>query len=180
MPHFQISLPARVLTVVALLMMLGCSAPDGQIAMSGTVPDQPESVMYTSPRESTPQVTTTTVAPAPPPAPTTTHHQPPVTASSSYLGHPCGGQLPPCYVLQREDPSGDPAIWNGSCHAPVGWLGSSPCGTSSASGLWQFIRSTWNDFAGYVNAADAPVEVQNQKAALVWAGGAGCSHWSAC
>lgn len=91
----------------------------------------------------------------------------------------CGGDLPPCWVLARES-GGDPRVWNGGCYAPVGWQGRSPCGVSSASGLWQFIRSTWAGYGGYLNAADAPPEVQNEKARQVWAGGAGCSHWSAC
>lgn len=91
----------------------------------------------------------------------------------------CGGTLPPCWVYHREDPTGDLTVWNGGCHEPVGWTGP-PCGRSTASGKWQFLRSTWNGYAGYVNAADAPESVQDAKARLVWAGGAGCGHWSAC
>lgn len=95
-------------------------------------------------------------------------------------GFPCGGDLPPCYVLRRESlMAADPVrVWNGNCYMPVG--STSQCGRSSASGLWQFLRSTWNHFGGYLNAADAPLEVQNEKARLTWAGGAGCSHWRAC
>lgn len=100
-------------------------------------------------------------------------------SSGSVNGYPCGGDLPPCAVLRRES-GGDPRKWNGGCYAPVGWTGRSPCGTSSASGLWQFVRGTWNGYGGYLNAADAPAEVQNEKARLAWAGGRGCSHWKAC
>lgn len=92
----------------------------------------------------------------------------------------CGGDLPPCYVMERES-SGDLRIWNGGCYAPVGWNGSrSPCGGSTASGKWQIIRTTWARYGGFLNAADAPEDVQDAKARALWAGGRGCSHWSAC
>lgn len=90
----------------------------------------------------------------------------------------CGGDLPPCWVLGVES-GGDIRVWNGGCYAPVGHAGPGPCG-STASGKWQFLRSTWAWFRGYLNAADAPEWVQDEKARLTWAGGLGCSHWSAC
>lgn len=77
-------------------------------------------------------------------------------------GYPCGGDLPPCSVLRRES-GGNPTARNPS---------------SSACGLWQFISSTWDGFGGYASACDAPAEVQNEKARLLWAGGAGCGHWA--
>lgn len=120
-------------------------------------------------------LTTTTTAPPPtteaPPAsqPVAYHGNP----AGEINGYPCGGDLPPCFVLRRES-DGDPLIWNGGCH-------DGPCpGGSTASGLWQFLRTTWARFAGYLNAADAPPSVQNEKARLTWAGGRGCSHWAAC
>ena len=119
------------------------------------------------------------------PAPSSGSKQAPEAPASSGAPAPaassgsCGGDLPPCYVLNRES-GGDARIWNGGCYAPVGHLGSSPCGSSSASGLWQFVRGTWGGYGGYVNAADAPPSVQNAKARELWAGGAGCGHWGAC
>lgn len=79
-------------------------------------------------------------------------------------GYPCGGDLPPCYVLSRES-GGNPKAENP---------------TSTASGLWQFIDSTWAGYGGYSHASYAPASVQNGKAALLWDGGRGCYHWSAC
>lgn len=92
----------------------------------------------------------------------------------------CGGDLPPCWVMDRENPNRDLTVYNGGAHHEPGYTGGNPEGDSTASGKWQFLRSTWNGFGGYVNAADAPWEVQDEKARQVWAGGAGCRHWSAC
>lgn len=97
--------------------------------------------------------TTTTAPPAPAPAP----------APAASSGR-CGGDLPPCWVMQRE--SGG----NITAKNP----------TSSASGKWQFINSTWAGYGGYAEAWMAPESVQDGKARELWAGGAGCGHWSAC
>jgi transglycosylase-like protein len=87
-----------------------------------------------------------------------------ISGTGSVNGYPCGGALPPCYVLARES-GGDPTAEN-----PI----------STASGLWQILDSTWQGFGGYSHASDAPPDVQNARAAELWDGGAGCSHWSAC
>lgn len=97
-------------------------------------------------------------------APAVRVRAPMVVSVGTVNGYPCGGQLPPCRVLARES-GGNPTARN-----PV----------SSASGLWQFLDSTWANFGGYPRAYLAPPSVQNEKARLTWAGGAGCRHWSAC
>ena len=74
----------------------------------------------------------------------------------------CGGNLPSCCVMNRES--------GGDIHAQ------NP--NSTASGKWQFINSTWNNYMGYPTAASAPEWVQDQKAAELYAGGAGASHWA--
>jgi hypothetical protein len=85
--------------------------------------------------------------------------------SGTYASAPgngrCGGNLPPCCVMERESRGSLTA------HNP----------RSSASGKWQFVNSTWNNYGGYPTAASAPESVQDAKAAQVWAGGRGRSAW---
>ena len=105
---------------------------------------------------------TTTTRPARPA--TSSGSSGPVAATGTVNGYPCGGQLPPCRVLACES-GGNPTAENPR---------------SSASGLWQFLDSTWDGHGGYARASYAPPSVQNDKAAMLWAGGAGAGHWAAC
>lgn len=91
------------------------------------------------------------------------HSQRGVTPNEPSSGR-CGGDLPPCYVMMRES-GGSLTARNPS---------------SSASGKWQFLDSTWAGYGGYASAYLAPESVQDGKARELWAGGAGCSHWNAC
>ncbi len=92
--------------------------------------------------------------------------------SDNVNGYPCGGDLPPCYVLQRES-KGNPVAQN-----PY----------SSASGLWQMINSTANSAAHGIDRHDLvgrpaktwTVDEQNNAARWLWDYGNGCSHWRAC
>lgn len=56
------------------------------------------------------------------------------------------------------------------------WRAHNP--TSSASGGYQFLDSTWAGHGGYASAADAPPAVQRERFLALWADGAGASHWT--
>lgn len=104
------------------------------------------------------EATADAAVPAPAPAASV------ASAAINTLGN-CGGDLPPCYVKQRES-GGDYGAVN-----PAG------CGGYSCGGAWQFDPRTWNDYGGYHYAQDAPPEVQDARARELYAGGAGASHW---
>lgn len=87
----------------------------------------------------------------------------------------CGGDLPPCYVMYRESKGNMYAVNPGHRGAPYGDPGDP---WTHASGKWQFMPRTWNNYMGYPYAAAAPALVQNAKAREVWANGRGASHWA--
>lgn len=66
---------------------------------------------------------------------------------------PCGGDLPSCCIVNRES-HGDYNAQNPS---------------STASGKYQFLDSTWANFEGYARAVYAPPVVQDEKARQTWA-----------
>jgi septal ring factor EnvC (AmiA/AmiB activator) len=49
--------------------------------------------------------------------------------------------------------------------------------SAGASGYYQFMPGTWNDYGGYSQAYQAPKSLQDQRAQQVWNGGAGASNW---
>ena len=89
----------------------------------------------------------------------------------------CGGDLPPCYVMQRESGGNPYAVNPGHRGAPYADPGDP---WTHASGKWQDMPSTWNRYHGYPYAAAAPVSVQDDFNRLLWNHGAGCAHWQAC
>lgn len=101
-------------------------------------------------------------------APTTVPYRPPPTMPAAMASaapgysQTCGGILPSCSILARES--------GGNLRAQ------NP--TSSASGKFQFLDSTWAGYGGYLHAKDAPASVQDARAAQVWDGGRGCLNWS--
>lgn len=50
--------------------------------------------------------------------------------------------------------------------------------SSTASGLYQFLDSSWRGFGGYAHASSAPSSVQTRKFYLVFDGGRGRGNWS--
>lgn len=73
----------------------------------------------------------------------------------------CGGDLPPCSVME--------------CESGGNLLAQNP--RSTASGKWQILDSTWAGYGGYRRAMDAPEEVQDGRAREIYAGGAGRRAW---
>jgi hypothetical protein len=120
-------------------------------------------------------VTTTTLEPAAP-APTPVEHAPVKSTDWPSSLQPCGGDLPPCYVKQRESGGNYNARNNESAGA--------------ACGAWQLILSTYRAVMlrmgnealldQYPDACAAPPQLQDAVARDLWALGAGCGHWSAC
>lgn len=79
----------------------------------------------------------------------------------TYGSQRCGGSLPSCEILACES-GGDIRAEN-----PY----------SSASGKWQIIDSTWGNYKGYPTASSAPEHIQDERAAQIYDGGRGRSHW---
>ncbi len=161
-----------VIFALALLLLAACGRTNEQPFVAADPPAEVAAQAVPGLHSWQPEPPTTTTT-APPPAPTTTTTHPPSPtvhamaagpSSGTVNGYPCGGQLPTCHVLACES-GGNPTAQNPR---------------STASGLWQILNSTWAGFGGYGRAADAPWQVQNEKAAQLWAGGAGASHWKAC
>lgn len=73
----------------------------------------------------------------------------------------CGGDLPPCSVME--------------CESGGNLVAQNP--HSTASGKWQILASTWAGYGGYAEAKDAPEEVQDARAREIYAGGAGRRAW---
>ena len=156
----------RVVGVLAVVVSTACGAAQRPelIAQPAPAPNPTIPVAELNTPVLAP-TTTTTEAPVP-----TTEPAPPATTSPAPAQNlreqaTCGGDLPPCYVLARES-GGNIHVYNYS--------------GSGASGKWQIMPATWNNYDGYLNAADAPESVQDDKARLLWDGGRGCSHWDAC
>lgn len=81
---------------------------------------------------------------------------------------PCGGDLPPCWVAQRE---------SGGRYDAVNWGG---CGGRNCYGKWQFSGAWAGELGLPADLLTATPEQQDAAARQLWAGGRGCSNWAAC
>ncbi len=176
--------PVSILAPTAAALLAACGGAGAPVAVSHVVaephptptaapPHEPEpttteaptTTATTAPAERAP-ITVTTVTTWPEPEPTNEEWwegQP--GYDGTYPSGQCGGDLPPCWVMRAES-GGVIDVWNAQ--------------GSGASGKWQFMPGTWAGYGGYAHAAYAPESVQDERARQVWAGGRGCSHWSAC
>lgn len=77
----------------------------------------------------------------------------------------CGGDLPPCYVMERES-GGSYSAYN-----PTG------CGGNGCYGKWQFSGAWAGKLGLPADIASATPEQQDEAARQLYAGGAGCSNW---
>lgn len=85
-------------------------------------------------------------------------HKP--SPDSAYSSGRCGGNLPPCWVMNRES--------GGNIYA----YNATGCGGRGCSGKWQCDPRSCN--------GTGTEEEQDAEAARLWDGGAGCSNWAAC
>jgi hypothetical protein len=138
----------RLVIALLILVCVGCSS-SGRMVNS-------ENISFQDKRPPTHVVTTTTTTST---STTTTTTTPPTTTSTSsttittiapviYGSGKCGGDLPPCWIMNRES-RGIITAQNPE---------------SSASGKWQILDSTWGGYGGYTHAKDAPEWVQDAKA----------------
>lgn len=144
--------------------------------------DMPESVGTFLPSEP-PETTTTTEAPEPITCPGyghPTHHlscdeaaaavarrapvdydvPSPQSRSTGRGSEPAGGDTPPDSVKQCESGGSYTAV-NPNGHY----------------GAWQFSQSTWESVGGTGRPDHASPAEQDRRAAILWNGGAGASHW---
>lgn len=155
---------ALVLLIIAGLALARCeweprtAASEARLAAAGAPRElTPEPVTTTT----SPPASTTTTQPAPPPT-TAARHASRHAASrpAATVSGRCGGDLPPCWVMNRE--SGG----NLNAYNPTG------CGGRGCYGKWQCDPRTCS---GHGTEAQ-----QDAEAAALWDHGRGCSHWAAC
>lgn len=171
---------ARSVSVLAVFVavLTGCGGKDHPVAhrvMGQGLPVVPE-VTTTEPSTTTTEMTTTstvapvasTVAGTATPRTTVVVVAPTVKSTPATTGSgACGGDLPPCRVMQRES-GGDPTA-----------IGYGQCGEDDCYGKWQIDPDT-AESVGYPRRLDLqPEEVQDDAARAIKARD-GCGAWSTC
>lgn len=109
--------------------------------------------------------TSTTTTTTTPPMSKLSKPRPTIDYSSM---EPCGGDLPPCYVKQRES-GGNYGAYN-----PHG------CGGQGCYGAWQFSGAWAGKLGLPQDLSTATPQQQDDAARQLWNGGAGCGNWAAC
>lgn len=149
--------------LAAALVLIGsaCSSPPSPEKVATAALNSP------APREAMPEpVTTTTTAVAPPTTVAVSRSATPprrravTPAQPATGGGRCGGDLPPCWVMNRE--SGG----NINAYNPTG------CGGRGCYGKWQCDPRTCSG-----KGTEAQ---QDAEARALWDNGRGCAHWAAC
>lgn len=145
----------RLLALLALplLLLAACGSPAQEV--KAEAPKAPRAEVVVVPPTRIERTTTTTVPPTttttavptttapPPPPPTTAVPAPSTQASVS------DSEFLACVRAHESDTAG-------------GYSAQNP--TSSASGAYQIIDSTWGNYKGYAHAKDAPPAIQDERA----------------
>lgn len=168
----------RPAVAVVLLLLIGLAgsalSPDSGLdrvvaqavpeRVVAAVPSPPPDPLYDlpAPAPSPETTTTTTTAPPPPPPPKTKR----TVAAAPPAAGSCGGWLDA--ITAAFGPERTPR----ACRIMMCESGGNPTAQnphSTASGLFQFLRSTWANYAGYSEAWLAPPLVQIEAAAALQA-----------
>ena len=170
-------------TTIGAVALLGASAappahadePVSENSASALGADVTTTVAATTPTSTTPSTTTTTTTPTPtttkPTKPTkpTTPAPTPTTTPASRAGETTTTTLAPPPAPAPQQVTAYPSQM-ANILATIRYLESrgdytAPPNKGRASGAYQFITSTWNNYAGYPDAYLAPPEIQDERAA---------------